>query len=217
MSPTATMCSSEAAVSLGCSLPGTPKEKVEADHRSIYVGNVSGRVLVCGKGQAFPRDGGVVAAEGPAGVSHSWHATSVSVLVGVPAADTLGRQQTAPSAGPCSHGRGLDGTPGSGPAQPWLLDLSLSRCPGLKPSRGSLLPVWGHPSRGPCGQVDYGGTAEELEAYFNHCGEIQRVTILCDKFSGHPKGSVQGCGRARVGGSWSWSFTLSPLSPATPT
>ncbi|XP_028342759.1 embryonic polyadenylate-binding protein 2 isoform X6 [Physeter macrocephalus] len=38
------------------------------------------------------------------------------------------------------------------------------------------------------GNVDYGGTAQELEAYFNHCGEIQRVTILCDKFSGHPKG-----------------------------
>ncbi|XP_069918017.1 embryonic polyadenylate-binding protein 2 isoform X2 [Oryctolagus cuniculus] len=38
------------------------------------------------------------------------------------------------------------------------------------------------------GNVDYGGTAEELEAYFNHCGEIHRVTILCDKFSGHPKG-----------------------------
>uniref|UniRef100_A0A452EJE1 PABPN1 like, cytoplasmic n=1 Tax=Capra hircus TaxID=9925 RepID=A0A452EJE1_CAPHI len=36
--------------------------------------------------------------------------------------------------------------------------------------------------------VDYGGTAQELEAYFNHCGEIHRVTILCDKFSGHPKG-----------------------------
>ncbi|XP_006926824.1 embryonic polyadenylate-binding protein 2 [Pteropus alecto] len=38
------------------------------------------------------------------------------------------------------------------------------------------------------GNVDYGGTAKELEAYFNHCGEVQRVTILCDKFSGHPKG-----------------------------
>uniref|UniRef100_A0AC11BS73 PABPN1 like, cytoplasmic n=1 Tax=Ovis aries TaxID=9940 RepID=A0AC11BS73_SHEEP len=38
------------------------------------------------------------------------------------------------------------------------------------------------------GNVDYGGTAQELEAYFNHCGEIHRVTILCDKFSGHPKG-----------------------------
>nr|XP_056718873.1 embryonic polyadenylate-binding protein 2 [Euleptes europaea] len=38
------------------------------------------------------------------------------------------------------------------------------------------------------GNVDYGGTAEELEAHFNNCGEINRVTILCDKFSGHPKG-----------------------------
>ncbi|XP_069312489.1 embryonic polyadenylate-binding protein 2 isoform X2 [Eulemur rufifrons] len=38
------------------------------------------------------------------------------------------------------------------------------------------------------GNVDYGGTAEELEAHFNHCGRIQRITILCDKFSGHPKG-----------------------------
>ncbi|XP_003800852.1 embryonic polyadenylate-binding protein 2 [Otolemur garnettii] len=38
------------------------------------------------------------------------------------------------------------------------------------------------------GNVDYGGTAEELEAHFNCCGEIHRVTILCDKFSGHPKG-----------------------------
>lgn len=43
--------------------------------------------------------------------------------------------------------------------------------------------------------MDYGGTAEELEAYFNQCGEIRRVTILCDKFSGHPKGSVRGPGR----------------------
>ncbi|XP_070617914.1 embryonic polyadenylate-binding protein 2 [Erythrolamprus reginae] len=38
------------------------------------------------------------------------------------------------------------------------------------------------------GNVDYGGTAEELESYFNSCGHINRVTILCDKFSGHPKG-----------------------------
>ncbi|NWI53664.1 PABP2 protein, partial [Calyptomena viridis] len=40
------------------------------------------------------------------------------------------------------------------------------------------------------GNVDYGGTAEELESHFNSCGQINRVTILCDKFSGHPKGSV---------------------------
>uniref|UniRef100_A0A7M4EJV7 PABPN1 like, cytoplasmic n=1 Tax=Crocodylus porosus TaxID=8502 RepID=A0A7M4EJV7_CROPO len=36
--------------------------------------------------------------------------------------------------------------------------------------------------------VDYGGTAEELESHFNSCGQVNRVTILCDKFSGHPKG-----------------------------
>ncbi|NXH99048.1 EPA2A protein, partial [Pachycephala philippinensis] len=38
------------------------------------------------------------------------------------------------------------------------------------------------------GNVDYGGTAEELESHFNSCGHINRVTILCDKYSGHPKG-----------------------------
>ena len=36
--------------------------------------------------------------------------------------------------------------------------------------------------------VDYGATAEELEAHFHGCGSVNRVTILCDKFSGHPKG-----------------------------
>ncbi|NWR52477.1 PABP2 protein, partial [Regulus satrapa] len=46
------------------------------------------------------------------------------------------------------------------------------------------------------GNVDYGGTAEELESHFNSCGQINRVTILCDKFSGHPKGSVLCAGRA---------------------
>ncbi|POI28170.1 hypothetical protein CIB84_008080 [Bambusicola thoracicus] len=45
-----------------------------------------------------------------------------------------------------------------------------------------------HGTRGLWLQVDYGGTAEELESHFNICGRINRVTILCDKFSGHPKG-----------------------------
>ncbi|NXY16404.1 PABP2 protein, partial [Atrichornis clamosus] len=44
------------------------------------------------------------------------------------------------------------------------------------------------------GNVDYGGTAQELESHFNSCGHINRVTILCDKFSGHPKGSVRCAG-----------------------
>lgn len=38
------------------------------------------------------------------------------------------------------------------------------------------------------GQVDYGATPEELQAHFQSCGTINRVTILCDKFTGHPKG-----------------------------
>jgi polyadenylate-binding protein 2 len=38
------------------------------------------------------------------------------------------------------------------------------------------------------GNVDYSSTAQELEAHFHGCGSINRVTILCDKFSGHPKG-----------------------------
>ncbi|KAM3920522.1 embryonic polyadenylate-binding protein 2 [Leptodactylus fuscus] len=38
------------------------------------------------------------------------------------------------------------------------------------------------------GNVDYGGTAQDLESHFSSCGYINRITILCDKFSGHPKG-----------------------------
>eukprot|EP01031_Cornospumella_fuschlensis_P037861 gene37861-45993_t len=38
------------------------------------------------------------------------------------------------------------------------------------------------------GQVDYQATPEELQAHFAPCGTINRVTIICDKFSGQPKG-----------------------------
>ncbi|CAI4223164.1 unnamed protein product [Auanema sp. JU1783] len=38
------------------------------------------------------------------------------------------------------------------------------------------------------GNVEYGVTAEELEGHFHGCGSVNRVTILCDKFTGHPKG-----------------------------
>lgn len=37
-------------------------------------------------------------------------------------------------------------------------------------------------------QVDYGATPEEIQGHFQSCGTINRVTILCDKFTGHPKG-----------------------------
>lgn len=38
------------------------------------------------------------------------------------------------------------------------------------------------------GQVEYNATAEDVEAHFRGCGAVNRVTIICDKFSGHPKG-----------------------------
>lgn len=38
------------------------------------------------------------------------------------------------------------------------------------------------------GNVDYESTPEELQAHFQSCGTINRVTIVCDKYTGHPKG-----------------------------
>ncbi|THH06741.1 hypothetical protein EW146_g9521 [Bondarzewia mesenterica] len=38
------------------------------------------------------------------------------------------------------------------------------------------------------GNVDYGATPEEIQGHFQACGTINRVTIICDKFTGHPKG-----------------------------
>merc|ERR1711881_787542 len=38
------------------------------------------------------------------------------------------------------------------------------------------------------GSVDYGSTPEELQEHFKSCGAINRITILVDKFTGHPKG-----------------------------
>jgi polyadenylate-binding protein 2 len=40
------------------------------------------------------------------------------------------------------------------------------------------------------GNVDYGATPEEIQAHFQSAGSINRVTILLDKFTGHPKGWV---------------------------
>ncbi|KAE9969445.1 hypothetical protein BLS_005356 [Venturia inaequalis] len=38
------------------------------------------------------------------------------------------------------------------------------------------------------GNVDYGASPEEIQDHFKTCGSINRVTILLDKFTGHPKG-----------------------------
>ncbi|KAH8913353.1 hypothetical protein BT69DRAFT_1234709, partial [Atractiella rhizophila] len=37
-------------------------------------------------------------------------------------------------------------------------------------------------------ELNYGSTPEEIQTHFQSCGTINRVTILCDKFTGHPKG-----------------------------
>lgn len=50
--------------------------------------------------------------------------------------------------------------------------------------------------------VDYSVTPAQLEAHFNSCGMVNRVTILCDKFTGHPKGCAGrafACSRASRG------------------
>merc|ERR1719331_3696289 len=38
------------------------------------------------------------------------------------------------------------------------------------------------------GSVDYGSTPEELQEHFKSCGQINRITILVDKYTGNPKG-----------------------------
>lgn len=40
------------------------------------------------------------------------------------------------------------------------------------------------------GNVDYGASPEEIQAHFQSCGSINRVTILLDKYTGQPKGYV---------------------------
>lgn len=40
------------------------------------------------------------------------------------------------------------------------------------------------------GNVDYSASPEEIQDHFKSCGSINRVTILLDKFTGHPKGYV---------------------------
>ena len=36
------------------------------------------------------------------------------------------------------------------------------------------------------GQVDYAATPEALLAHFEACGTVERVTIVCDKYTGKP-------------------------------
>ena len=37
-------------------------------------------------------------------------------------------------------------------------------------------------------KVDFSTKPEELQAHFATCGTVQRITIICDKVTGKPKG-----------------------------
>lgn len=50
------------------------------------------------------------------------------------------------------------------------------------------------------GNVDYGASPEEIQAHFQSCGSINRVTILLDKFTGQPKGCVMPISSKKDGG-----------------
>ncbi|KAM9095145.1 polyadenylate-binding protein 2-like [Sarcophilus harrisii] len=68
--------------------------------------------------------------------------------------------------------------------------LNMNRAPGnAGPARVSIQQKMEADSRSiHVGNVDYGATVQELEEHFHGCGPVNRVTILCDKFTGHPKG-----------------------------
>lgn len=40
------------------------------------------------------------------------------------------------------------------------------------------------------GQVDYATTPVDLLGHFEACGTVERVTIVCDKYTGRPKGML---------------------------
>ncbi len=84
------------------------------------------------------------------------------------------KQMTSPGAG---AGGGLGSPPGSAHGSASSL-LNLSYEEKMEVDARSVY----------VGNVDYGATAEELEQHFHGCGAVQRVTILCNKFDGHPKG-----------------------------
>ena len=69
-----------------------------------------------------------------------------------------------------------------------------SPAPGTPGSTGSH-PVLGEDEKAEIdarsihvGNVDFAATPEEIQQHFASCGTINRVTILVDKFTGHPKG-----------------------------
>jgi len=57
------------------------------------------------------------------------------------------------------------------------------------------------------GNVDYGASPEEIQAHFQSIGSINRVTILLDKFTGHPKGYAYVSSQNHIWSMRPWSST----------
>ena len=64
------------------------------------------------------------------------------------------------------------------------------------------------------GNVDYSASPEEIQAHFQSCGSINRVTILLDKFTGQPKGYVFSSPQQRC--VCTFHVALTSELPATP-
>jgi len=74
-------------------------------------------------------------------------------------------------------------------------------CEGTQTVGRSLLTLHRPPARSVLiFQVDYAVTPEELQNHFKDCGVINRITILCDKYTGQPKGYTGPL--ARHAGGW---------------
>lgn len=62
----------------------------------------------------------------------------------------------------------------------------------ISPGSQSAAPTRSGPDADKCsvyvGNVDYSTTREELQKFFCACGSLERVTIICDKWTGQPKG-----------------------------
>ena len=100
----------------------------------------------------------------------------------------LERQKAAKMAG------GVSSSSATGPSNAPLTNTGSSNATTRTAAGGgsSTAPEGATPNRDGfsiyVGQVDYSATPEELVAHFEPCGTVERVTIVCDKFTGQPKG-----------------------------
>ncbi|KAG9006171.1 cytoplasmic RNA-binding protein [Tulasnella sp. JGI-2019a] len=82
-----------------------------------------------------------------------------------------------PADGSSSAGAEQGASDGIGKIPPEVIEGEVEEDPALVDARSVFV-----------GNVDYSSSPEEIQQHFTSCGSINRVTILCDKFTGNPKG-----------------------------